>query len=147
MGPDRCEHATKRRFVLIGVEPEILWRDPRRCRYGRRFQRKQAGSRKRQLTKMDNVPIAGIPILRRVLAHWRNQNPIIQSETAEAERLEQGRAQVVPQEGWRRDRQGWASPHERAPAHILECSAARESILTTREITLRRRHSPRALLN
>jgi len=89
MRPRGSQDPSEGSLVLIGIEPEILRRDPPLGRDGGRLEDHQSGARERQLADVDHVPVAGRAVLRGVLAHGRYDDPVLQAQLADGELFEQ----------------------------------------------------------
>ena len=83
------EHAGQGSLAAIVVEAEIPGSDPslRRDRGG--LQGEQAGAGHRELAQMHQVPVGGLAIAGRVLAHRRDEDAVLERERVERQRFEQ----------------------------------------------------------
>ena len=97
MGTDRGQHPGQGRLVGVGVQTQVLRRDPRLRGDGAGLQDQQPRPGQRQVTQMDHVPVGGGSVLGRVLAHGRNDDSIGEGQPAQIKRLEQVAHHVVLQ--------------------------------------------------
>ena len=99
--PDRrvrangVEHASERRFVRIAVQAEVRRRDSALGRDRRRLDDQEARARDRQMSEMDQVPVARRPFAGRVLAHRRDDDAVGEAKPADLERLEESAHRAI----------------------------------------------------
>ncbi len=89
MGAHRLQHAAQRRFVLVRVQAEVVGCDASLRRDRGRFENQRAGAGQREVAQMDQVPVGGIALLRRVLAHRRDQDAVVELQIADLQRGKQ----------------------------------------------------------
>jgi hypothetical protein len=82
---DRLDDTGERPLRRVVIEPEIAGGDPPLRRDGGRLQNEQPGAGKRERAEMDHVPVAGLSVLRGILAHRRDDDAIGDREAAEGE--------------------------------------------------------------
>jgi len=90
VAPQGGDQAAKGGLVLVRVQPEAGGRDAadrldRGC-----FDAQQAGAAEGELAEMDQVPVAGVALGRRVLAHRRYHDAVWKAELTQVDGLEQG---------------------------------------------------------
>ena len=89
MRSDRRQHPGQRGLVRIGVQAEVLGRDPPLRRNRRGLQDHEARAREGEVAQVDHVPVRRLAVLGRVLAHGRDDDPIREAKIANQQRLEQ----------------------------------------------------------
>jgi hypothetical protein len=87
---DRRDHLGQRGLVRIRVQAQVARRDAAVLQHGGRLDDQQRGARQREVAEMDHVPVAGVAVLGRVLAHRRDDDAILELDRADLQRLEQG---------------------------------------------------------
>ena len=83
------EHVRQRLFCVVRPQAEVVWRDAAFGLDRGRFQEQNAGTGQSEVAEVDQVPIGRRAILRRVLAHRRDGDAVLQFERAEGNRSKQ----------------------------------------------------------
>jgi hypothetical protein len=83
------QHAAQRRLAAIGVQAEVERRDAPLARDRRRLENHQPGAAQRELSEVDQVPVAGRAVVGRVLAHRRDDDPVDEAKPTEVEGREE----------------------------------------------------------
>ena len=81
--------ALDRRDVLVGPQAQVAVRDAPFRQHGGRLGEHEAEAAHRELAEMHEVPVVGEAVLRRVLAHRRDDGAVAQRDVAQLERREQ----------------------------------------------------------
>jgi hypothetical protein len=81
----RVDHALQRRFVGVVPQAQAARRDASFRLDAGGLDDQQAGARQRQLAVVHQVPVVGIALLGRVLAHRRDDNAVGQRDAADGE--------------------------------------------------------------
>ncbi|MNL24596.1 hypothetical protein D3C87_1460390 [compost metagenome] len=69
-------HAAQRGLGFVGPQAEVSRRDAAIGLHRGGFREQQSGSRQRQMTQMDHVPVGGAAFFRGVFAHGRDDDAI-----------------------------------------------------------------------
>src|SRR5882724_1876524 len=88
LGFKTLHHRFESALGLVRIEAEASRRDPADRLDASCFDEDQACSRQRELSQMQPMPFGGNAIDSAVLAHWRNDDAIGQSEAAKPGALE-----------------------------------------------------------
>jgi hypothetical protein len=74
----------------MGIFPnsQVFWADPAFRGDGCRLSHYQRRAADGKSTKMNKMPVIGVPIHARILAHWRDANPVSQLNVAQLQRRE-----------------------------------------------------------
>ena len=89
MRSDRRQHPGQGSRIGIGVEAEVLGRDPSLRRDRSCLKDHEARPRQGEVAEMDHVPVRRLAVLGRVLAHGRDDDPVREAKIANQQRLEQ----------------------------------------------------------
>ncbi len=87
--PHRVEDLGQRPLGAVVPQPEISVGDPRLRRHRRRLQGQEPGARHRELAEMHHVPVGGLAVAGRILAHRGDDDAVLQLQAVEAQGLEQ----------------------------------------------------------
>ena len=85
----RLEHTGQRGFVVVVPQPQVLRRNAANGFNGGGFQQQQAGARHGHLAQVHQVPVGGVAVFGRVLAHGRNDDAVGQRDRTDGIRGEQ----------------------------------------------------------
>ena len=83
------QHPTQRGFGVVRIEAEVVRRDAAIGGHRGGFDDQQSGAGQRELAQMDEVPVGGLAVFGRVLAHRRDDDAVGQLQLAQAEWCEE----------------------------------------------------------
>ena len=84
MPPHALQRAGERGFGRIRPQAKIVSGDLTLGKHGGRFDNQQRRSRDSEIAKVDQVPVGGAALVRRILAHRRDDDAIAQFHSAHA---------------------------------------------------------------
>ena len=84
-----AEHAGQHLDVIVLPDAEVIRADAPFRQHRRRLGQDRRRPANRPAAQVDEVPVGGIPVDARVLAHGRNDDAVAEGETADGERREQ----------------------------------------------------------
>ena len=99
MPPNRRQHGHQRRLRGVVPQAQAVWCDPAGRLDRRGLDAQHAGARERQVTEVDQVPGSGGAVLRRVLAHGRDNDPVGKRDAAQGDGREQRAHDGIRQKG------------------------------------------------
>ncbi len=87
--PNKLNNGPPRRNVRIFVNPSVCRRNSSALFHCARLGKYQARSSNRSAPQMHEMPSLRMPVLRRVFAHRRNHDPVLQLDLSYSKRTEQ----------------------------------------------------------
>ncbi|MCY1184246.1 hypothetical protein D9M73_249250 [compost metagenome] len=96
LGLDEASDPPQRLDMLVAPDTQVLVGDPPLRAHRRSFDYHQPGAPHRPASRMDQVPVVGHSVFRRVLAHRRDSDSVGQGNLAQGQGLEQLAHGITP---------------------------------------------------